>query len=88
MGETERRKFIRIPGVPDIDEMEQALAEVKSGTLSPDERARKEQFLLEGAAAIQKAIPTETLVSLTEGVQGILANLQARRQAQRGEAES
>ena len=70
-----------IPGIPDFNDQRRVFEDIISGTLPPDVQATQEQFLLEGMVAIERAIPTESLLKGTEGIETIVKDLQARQES-------
>ena len=80
-GMSQRALDTLIPGVSDLNDLRRAFEDVISGSLPPDVQATQEQFLLEGVVAIDQAIPTESLVKVTEGIEAILKDLQARKES-------
>jgi hypothetical protein len=78
MSETNNRQRYQLPGMPDLEQVERTLAEVKSGTLPPDQQAEKERYLRESLVAINAALPSvEQLETLARGIEHLVQGMQA-----------
>jgi hypothetical protein len=64
--------------MPDLEQVERTLAEVKSSTLPADQQAEKERYLQESLVAINAALPSvEQLETLTRGIEQLVQKVQA-----------
>ena len=48
----------QLPGMPNLEQVQRTLVEVKSGTLPADQQAEKVQYLQESVVAIGNALPS------------------------------
>jgi len=70
----------QLSGMPDLEQVQRTLAEVKSGALPAEEQAEKEHYLQESATAIANALPSiKQIQGLTKGIEQLIHNLKGGR---------